>query len=86
MTPDGWGFSLVPRDVNANPDPGSPSHWRASTNPGGSPGGDDPAVTIPPVFINEAVAHTELPHVDAIESGHDLASLERFASRLAALG
>jgi hypothetical protein len=67
ITPDGWGFSLVPRNPNANPDPGSPSNWRASTNPGGSPGTDDPAATILPVLINEALTHTDLPDVDAIE-------------------
>ena len=67
ITPDGWGFSLVPRQTNANPDPGGPSHWRASTNPGGSPGADDPSAAILPVLINEALTHTELPDVDAIE-------------------
>lgn len=43
--------------------------------------GDDPAFR--PTTLGMMVA---APHVDAIESGHDLASLERFASRLAALG
>jgi hypothetical protein len=67
ITPDGWGFSLVPRNANANPDHGSPSNWRASANPGGSPGADDPPSTLLPVLINEALTHTDLPDVDAIE-------------------
>ena len=67
IPPDGWGFSLVPRNPNANPDHGSPSNWRASTHPGGSPGTDDPSATIPPVLVNEALTHTDLPDVDAIE-------------------
>ena len=67
LTPDGRGFSLVPRNPNANPDHGSPSNWRASTNPGGSPGSDDPTSTIPPVLVNEVLTATTLPAVDAIE-------------------
>ncbi|HXJ60397.1 MAG TPA: lamin tail domain-containing protein [Verrucomicrobiae bacterium] len=67
LTPDGWGFSLVPREPNANPDPGNPSAWRASTLPGGSPGADDPPSEIPRVFVNEVLTHTALPEVDAIE-------------------
>jgi len=67
LAPDGHGFSLVPRTLSANPDHGSPSHWRASANPGGSPGADDPSATIPPVLVNEALTHPELPDVDAVE-------------------
>ena len=43
--------------------------------------GDDPEFR--PTTLGMMVA---APHVDAIESGHDLASLERFAARLASLG
>ena len=67
LMPDGRGFSLVSRLPNANPNPNNPSGWRASTNPNGSPGADDPAPTIPGVVINEALTHTDLPAVDAIE-------------------
>ncbi|HXG49315.1 MAG TPA: lamin tail domain-containing protein, partial [Methylomirabilota bacterium] len=67
VTPDGFGFSLVPRNPDANPDPGNPAHWRASTHPGGSPGEDDPAPLTPGVVINEVLTHTDLPQVDAIE-------------------
>ncbi|MCP4455435.1 MAG: hypothetical protein GY809_28580, partial [Planctomycetes bacterium] len=41
VTPDGQGFSLVPKDSTSNPDhPGT--LWRASTQENGSPGQDDP--------------------------------------------
>ncbi len=64
---DGQGFSIVPKNPNSNPDPGSPFGWRASTQVGGSPGADDPVSTIAPVVINEALTHSELPDVDQVE-------------------
>ncbi len=67
VAPDGWGFSLVPRVPDENPDPGNPSQWRASTQRGGSPGADDPPAAIPPVLVNEALTHSVPPAVDAIE-------------------
>lgn len=67
VTPDGKGFSLVPRNPNANPDPGSPMNWRASSARGGSPGTDDPEPTVAPIVVNEALTHTDLPDVDWIE-------------------
>jgi hypothetical protein len=67
ITPDGQGFSLVPKDPNSNPYPDSAFSWRASTFPGGSPGADDPASTIAPVLINEILTHTDFPVQDAIE-------------------
>src|SRR6185436_15138473 len=42
ITPDGYGFSLVPSTTNGDPD--SASSWRASANLGGSPGADDPPI------------------------------------------
>ncbi len=66
-TPDGVGFSLVPRDPVRNPAPLAAASWRASTQIGGSPGTDDPASGIIPVVIHEVLAHTDLPAVDAIE-------------------
>lgn len=59
ITPDDFGFSLVPVQPNANPDPDNPAHWRASTFPGGSPGADDPAPIVAPVLINEVLSHSE---------------------------
>jgi Chitobiase/beta-hexosaminidase C-terminal domain/CotH kinase protein/Lamin Tail Domain/Bacterial TSP3 repeat len=67
ITPDGQGYSLVPRDPNANSDPDSPSRWRASNAPGGSPGADDPEPALPDVVINEVLTHTDPPLVDFIE-------------------
>ncbi len=67
ITPDGCGFSLVPRSPNANPNPDNPSNWRASANPGGSPGADDPEPSIPGVVVNEAITHTDPPLLDTIE-------------------
>jgi Chitobiase/beta-hexosaminidase C-terminal domain/Lamin Tail Domain/CotH kinase protein/Bacterial TSP3 repeat len=67
ITPDGFGFSLVPKNPSANPNPDSPSNWRASTNPGGSPGEDDPSPTVAGILVNESLTHTDLPAVDWIE-------------------
>jgi hypothetical protein len=67
LTPDGFGFSLVPRNPNANPNPDNPSTWRASNNRGGSPGADDPGATIPAVVVNEALTHSDPPLQDYIE-------------------
>ncbi len=66
VTPDDFGFSLVPVNPNANPDADNPVNWRASTLPGGSPGTDDPASAIAPLVINEVLSHSETG-VDFIE-------------------
>jgi len=66
ITTDGWGFSLVPRAQTAL-DWDQPTSWRASSQPGGSPGADDPPVAIPPVLINEALSHSVPPVLDWIE-------------------
>ena len=67
ITPDGYGFSLVPRHPNANPDPDGPSNWRASAMSGGSPGLDDPEPAVARIVINEALTHSLSPEVDMIE-------------------
>ena len=41
--------------------------YRASTDPGGSPGADDPPISIPPVVITELLTHTDPPLLDSIE-------------------
>ena len=66
---DGCGFSLVIANENAPWDSwGLPASWRPSGQPGGSPGVADPApLAIGTVLINEALTHTALPQVDAIE-------------------
>ena len=66
VTADGFGFSLVQvNPITQAPDTGA--KWRASTNPGGSPGADDPAPTLAPVLINELLTHSILPALDQIE-------------------
>lgn len=67
VTPDVANFSLVQvnHDVSQAPDKGN--RWRTSTNPGGSPGADDPTPTIAPIVISEILAHTDPPQKDAIE-------------------
>ena len=67
LTPDGFGYSLVAKDPNANPNPSNPTGWRASTDPFGSPGADDPAPIIPGILVNEALTHTDPPLIDSIE-------------------
>ncbi|MBN8246839.1 MAG: lamin tail domain-containing protein, partial [Verrucomicrobia bacterium] len=65
--PDGTGFSLVPRNPSANPNPSDPAAWRASAQIGGSPGADDPAANVAPVVINELLSHTDFPVLDQVE-------------------
>ncbi len=65
VTPDGYGFSLVARDVIG--DPALPTSWRPSASLGGSPGADDPDVSIAGIVINEILTHTDAPQLDAIE-------------------
>jgi len=66
---DGLGFSLVIRNENGNFNTWSNStSWRSSTFLAGSPGQVDPTPTgIPPVLVNEALPHTDLPQKDSIE-------------------
>lgn len=65
-TTDGLGFSLVP--VTEGVVASSPSAWRPSSVPGGSPGrADPPPPSIPPILINEALTHTDPPLVDLVE-------------------
>lgn len=59
---DGNGFSLVPLNFT---DPSNAANWRASANINGSPGADDPAVSIPRVLVNEVL--TNGAGVDFIE-------------------
>jgi hypothetical protein len=67
ITPDGRGFSLVPKQPGLTPAPDAGAKWRASAQPGGSPGTNDPVLDIPPIVINEVLTHTDLPLRDAIE-------------------
>ena len=60
---DGDGFSLVYTGTDDAQD--DPAKWRASNLMGGSPGADDGDAYR--VVISEALTHTDLPAVDAIE-------------------
>jgi hypothetical protein len=53
LAPDGLGYSLVLMDPTA--DPADPFAWKASAEPGGSPGEADPAVSVEPVLVSEVV-------------------------------
>ena len=64
----GNGFSLVPDEQSPVSDPNDPAYWRSSTEIHGSPFADDPLPPeILPVYVNEVLAHTDLPQMDAIE-------------------
>lgn len=65
LAPDVADYSLVLRSVAGNLNDGL--NWRASTNPGGSPGAAEPEPTVPPILINEILAHTDPPQSDSIE-------------------
>ena len=66
---DGAGFSL--QIVNETAAPGTwglKQSWRPGGIENGTPGANDPgAPAIPPVLVNEALTHTELPELDTIE-------------------
>ena len=56
---DGFDFSLVPMNPNANPDLDNAANWRASAMQGGSPGADDPTVIPARVLLSEVLSHSE---------------------------
>jgi hypothetical protein len=61
---DAWGFSLVTKNPNPTlADENNPDAWRHSLRLNGSPGRDDPE----PVYVNEALTHTDPPLTDAVE-------------------
>ncbi|MBN2506659.1 MAG: lamin tail domain-containing protein [Verrucomicrobia bacterium] len=66
---DGLGFSLVAADEGgARAEWDVKAGWRAGSVLHGTPGQPEPAPPqIPPILVNEALTHTDLPKVDAIE-------------------
>lgn len=64
VSPDGFGYSLVVRDIDGDFD--DPQGWRASADVGGSPGAEDPFPLHGGVAINEVIAGSA-PLEDAIE-------------------
>ncbi|MCB0216269.1 MAG: lamin tail domain-containing protein [Caldilineae bacterium] len=79
LAPDGRGHSLVPAEPEAaTHEPSDPRAWRASSQPGGSPGRPDPPSPWPSVWIDEVLAHAPEPYEDAVElynPGPDLADI-----------
>jgi hypothetical protein len=67
VTPDGQGFSLVPKQPGLLQAPDDGAKWRASAAVGGSPGADDPDPNIAPIVVNELLTHTDPPEVDTVE-------------------
>ncbi|MBL9169358.1 MAG: lamin tail domain-containing protein [Verrucomicrobiales bacterium] len=74
VTPDGLGFSLVLKDPDARTGFNHPLAWRTSSLPGGSPGKDDPANTIPPIVINEILTAGLGNQTDQVELFNPTAS------------
>jgi hypothetical protein len=70
---DAGGFSLVPVDPNANPQPQAAASWRASTRLGGSPGEDDPSPA-GQVRIHELLSNPTSGNADWIELHNPSAS------------
>jgi hypothetical protein len=72
---DGPGFSLVPQEGRVF-EPDRPDwSWRSSSRWHGSPGASDHVpLQSPPVFISEALTHTDPPQTDFVEiaNGTDL--------------
>jgi hypothetical protein len=65
---DGFGYSLVIENEVADfATWDKKESWRASANIGGSPGENDPAVARPMISVNEVLANSEAPALDAIE-------------------
>jgi hypothetical protein len=67
VTADNHGFSLVPRNPGLTQAPDNGAAWRSSSNPGGSPGADDPAPSVPAIVINELLTASTFPEEDKIE-------------------
>ena len=63
---DGDGRSLVPVNPNSFTDTDDPAQWRASRDPNGSPGANDPFL-FPLVVINELLANPAPGQSDAVE-------------------
>jgi hypothetical protein len=63
-SPDGTGNSLTRRDLEAYAD--ESGNWRASLEGGGSPGWNT-NYEDEPIYVNEALTHTDFPSVDVVE-------------------
>ncbi|MFA9389020.1 MAG: lamin tail domain-containing protein [Prolixibacteraceae bacterium] len=64
---DGLGFSIVPAHNELDTDWDKADNWRPSADVNGSPGKDDVPLEMKKIFINEILANSAYPLVDAIE-------------------
>jgi len=64
---DGIGFSLARANLNPAADAEHYRTWRASAHRLGSPGEDDPAPTVPPIYINELLSRPGSGRRDSVE-------------------
>ncbi len=69
---DGFGWSLVYENAQADPTDGN--SWRASRDTNGSPGAADPAPLVGGIVLNEILANSAAPLEDAIELHNPTAS------------
>ncbi len=65
LSPDGGGYSLVRDRYDRDPD--NPEAWRASAQPGGSPGAPDPQSPASRIVVNELLPNAGPPYEPAIE-------------------
>src|SRR5690606_34556439 len=65
LGPDGFGFTLIRVDLDSPI--GDPDAWRASAQPGGSPGSAHPGSIAPRVLISEILPESDPPFEAAIE-------------------
>ncbi|MBN2806975.1 MAG: lamin tail domain-containing protein, partial [Prolixibacteraceae bacterium] len=64
---DGPGFSIVPAVDDLTADWNDGNNWKPSAKENGSPGADDEVVELNKILINEVLANSTYPLVDAIE-------------------
>ena len=64
---DGLGFSIIVKTENPENDWSDGNNWTASSIINGTPGSGDQGIEIPAILVNEVLASTDRPQVDAIE-------------------
>ena len=74
LAPDNFGYSIVPKGPAATQAPDDGGSWRASSQPAGSPGADDPEPAVAAIVINEVLTASAPPQQDWIELFNPTAS------------